>query len=106
MSDTHETFELAAGNDRSKHPQRAKYRRMTLDEAKRLRPGARVPFHANDDTARVLTINGQPKTWKRDPGHVEVPIKYGMYVYATLTGHGGYIEWLLVKVVDVDGVKS
>jgi hypothetical protein len=58
------------------------FRDMTLEEAKNLHRGMRVWFRANDGTARMVTINGQPKTWKRTPERVEVPVKYGLYEYS------------------------
>lgn len=80
-----EPIKLRDGYSRLKNPPTATYRPMTCTEAKSLRPGQRVPFEANDGTARLLTVNGAPKTWKRSPG-VEVPIKYGLYEYARM-GH-------------------
>lgn len=61
-------------------------RTMTLDEVKALRPGQRVMFLDNNGRVRGLTINGRPRTWKRDPSRVEVPVKYGLYEYGTFTG--------------------
>lgn len=31
--------------------------------------------------------NGATRTWKRDPERFEVPIKHGMYQYATIDAH-------------------
>lgn len=61
------------------------FRFMTLDEGKMLRPGERIWFVANDRLARQVTVNGRPKTWKRDPFRLEVPVKYGLYEYDTFT---------------------
>lgn len=60
-----------------------KVRAMTIDEIRALRPDQRVKFLAHDGTMRELKINGRIRTWKRDPDRIEVPVKYGMYEYAT-----------------------
>lgn len=26
-----------------------------------------------------MRVNGKPRTWKRQPGRLEIPFKYGMY---------------------------
>jgi hypothetical protein len=75
------TMQLRNGYDRSKDPETATYRYMTVHEAKRLSYGQRVPFLANDGTAREVKVNGAPKTWKRSSG-VIVSLKYGLYEYA------------------------
>lgn len=89
---------LRDGYDRSKNPKTAEYRPMTAEEAKTLQYGDHVPFLANDGTARIVKINGHPRTWKGNP-KVEVPTKYGMYDYATMRScPDGTMERLLVKV--------
>lgn len=30
-------------------------------------------------------VSGQPKTWKRDPNRIQVPVKYGMYAHSYIT---------------------
>lgn len=35
--------------------------------------------------ARRVKVNGKVRTWKRDATRIEVPCKYGMYEYFTLT---------------------
>ncbi len=35
--------------------------------------------------ARTVKVNGKVRTWKRDKSRVEVPCKYGLYEYFTLT---------------------
>jgi len=74
---------LSNGYDRRVNPQKNKFRYMTVGEAKRLRPGERVPFLANDGTQRDITINGEPKVWVRSPG-VRVSLKYGMWEYTRI----------------------
>jgi hypothetical protein len=78
-----DTMTLKDGYDRTKNPPTAEYRVMTPAEASLLRPGSRAYFRTVDGIARMLTVNGQPKTWKRDASRVEVPCKYGMYEYST-----------------------
>ena len=58
---------------------------MTLEEAKALKPGDKV-FHAtlknaDNKTARMYTVTGQVKIWKRDAGRVRVPVKRGLKGY-------------------------
>ena len=33
---------------------------------------------------RTVKVTGKVRTWKRDPGRIEVPCKYGLYVYFIL----------------------
>jgi hypothetical protein len=63
----------------------ARFRAMTFTEASALRYGDHLWFISNDGSARVVKVNGLPKRWKRDPGRIEIPAKYGMYEYATFT---------------------
>jgi hypothetical protein len=42
-------------------------------------------FRSNDGLARQLKINGSVRTWKRDAGRIEIPVKYGLYEYGTFT---------------------
>lgn len=59
------------------------YRPMTLDEAKRLEYGRRAAIRLRDGRVGRVKVNGRPKTWKREATRVEVPVKYGLYEYAT-----------------------
>lgn len=59
------------------------FRAMTLAEAKALHSGQHVWVLARQGDARRAKVNGAPRTWKRDPSRVEIPLKYGMYEYAT-----------------------
>jgi len=71
--------QLVLGGQRK--PEERTFRNMTRAEILGLRAGERVWFVANDGKARQLTVNGAVRTWKRDSGRVEVPIKYGLYEY-------------------------
>jgi hypothetical protein len=53
-------------------------------------------FAANDGTARRCKINGKVRTWKRDTGRVEVPVKYGLREYATF--YASDISRILIPV--------
>ena len=61
---------------------------ITLDQAKALRPGT-ILFHVYQSNANGTpqrwVVNGQPKTWKRSPERVRVPVKYGLYDFDCMT---------------------
>lgn len=62
--------------------------RMTLEQAKALRPGQTVHHRAatnSDGTPQRWKVNGQVKTWKRSPERVQVPVKHGLYRYGYIT---------------------
>lgn len=62
------------------------FRPMTVDEVRGLRYGQHVwALCIPLQDARRVKINGAVRTWKRDPNRLEVPVKYGMYEYATFT---------------------
>jgi len=60
---------------------------VTLKKAKNLKPG-QIIYHKNfknaDGTAMRFKVNGKPKTWKRSPKKVKVPLKRGMYEFGYL----------------------
>lgn len=61
---------------------------MTLEEAKQLQIGEIVHHTINknaDGTPERWKVNGQVKTWKRDPSRVKVPVKHGLYSYGYIT---------------------
>jgi hypothetical protein len=78
-----EPFDVVDGYDRSKKKRTVRVRRMTRAEVLAL--SGHADFLARDGTLRTLKINGRVRTFKRDPDRVEVPVKYGMYEYATLS---------------------
>lgn len=57
---------------------------LTLEQAKKLRPG-QILYHRThrnaDGTPQRWKVNGKVKTWKRDPSRVYVPLKHGLYAY-------------------------
>ena len=61
---------------------------ITLEQAKSLKCG-QVLYHAThrdrDGFPVKWRVSGQPRTWKTDPGRVEVPIKHGLYDHDTIT---------------------
>lgn len=60
------------------------FRPMLLEEAFMLNYGDTIWVLGRDGSAIRVKVNGKPKTWKRTPGKIEVPYKYGMYEYGTL----------------------
>jgi len=63
---------------------------ITLEQAKNLQHGEILyhPSNRNSDgSPQRWRVNGKPKTWKRDPSRVRVPVKYGLYSYDHLTEH-------------------
>jgi hypothetical protein len=77
-------MKLASGYDRKKHKDQKEYRHLTKAEILALPSGGHAQFIDRFGTVRDCKINGRVRTWKRDPTHVEVPIKIGLYEYATL----------------------
>jgi hypothetical protein len=61
---------------------------ITLEQAKALERG-QVLYHIvdrnRDGTPRRWRVNGEPKTWKRSPERVQVPVKHGLYSFAYIT---------------------
>jgi len=55
------------------------FRPMTLEEAKMLNYGDHIWFLDTKGSARRVKVNGRPQLWKRSPGKIRVPVKYGMY---------------------------
>jgi hypothetical protein len=61
---------------------------ITLEQAKALKPGdiLYVRHYVNSDgTPQRFRVNGKPKTWKRNPERVWVPLKRGLYQFEVLT---------------------
>ena len=61
---------------------------VTLEQAKNLKHG-QILYHVSqknaDGTPQRWRVNGLPKTWKRSPNRVSVPLKHGLYDYEYLT---------------------
>ena len=62
---------------------------LQIDEIKFLVPGSRVLLHTHKGGLIHVKINGKPKTWKTRPEDVSVPVKYGLYEYATIDYRSG-----------------
>lgn len=63
---------------------------ITLAQAKSLRTGTTLYHVRNrnaDGSPQRWKVNGSPKTWKRSPERVKVPIKHGLYAYDYITEH-------------------
>lgn len=61
---------------------------ITLEQAKNLTSGTilyHVIYKNYDGSPQRWKVNGQPKTWKRNPEKVQVPLKHGLYDYDYLT---------------------
>jgi len=61
---------------------------ITLEKAKALTYGTilhHVKDKNSDGTPRRWKVNGKPKTWKRSPERVRVPVKHGLYTHDYLT---------------------
>ena len=61
---------------------------ITLEQAKALRYGQTVLFDGNRNRKgepQRWKVNGQPKTWKRSPERVQVPVKHGLYTFDYIT---------------------
>lgn len=67
-------------NGYSKKP--AEYRYATNDEVRDATGTIEVVDRRGE--TRKVRINGMPKTWKRKPGDVRIPYKYGLYEYGYL----------------------
>ena len=61
---------------------------ITLQQAKELRPG-QVIYHTTnknaDGTPQRWRVNGKVKLWKRSPGKIQIPVKFGLYIYGYIT---------------------
>jgi hypothetical protein len=61
---------------------------ISLVEAKSLRYGT-ILFHTvnknADGTPQRWVVNGKPRTWKKNPNRVEIPLKHGLRTCGVLT---------------------
>jgi hypothetical protein len=57
------------------------FRAMTFKEACALTYGAHLWMRSVWGGAVRVKVNGAVKRWKREPGRIEIPVKYGMYEY-------------------------
>ena len=76
-------MKLALQSDKRKNPELLEYRPMTREEVLALGYGAHPATILNNGRIGTVKIVGAVRTWKRDANRVEVPVKYGMYEYAT-----------------------
>lgn len=77
-------MKLALQSDKRKNPALIEYRAMTREEVLALRYGDHPEVLLNNGRVGVAKVNGAVRTWKRNPSRIEVPVKYGMYEFATL----------------------
>lgn len=61
---------------------------ITLEQAKNLHFGqvlTRDTHLASTGRPQRWRVNGKPQTWKTRPDEVRVPVKWGLYVYDSIT---------------------
>jgi hypothetical protein len=80
-----DTFEVILQSDRKKTPTKVTVRRATREEVMALSNRSHVPVLLNNGRLGECKINGAIRIWKRDPDRVEIPVKYGMYEFATFS---------------------
>ena len=89
------------GYDKRKSAPMIAVRPMTFAEA--LMVSGHVEFIGTQGDLRHCKVNGAVKTWKRDATRIEIPVKYGMYEYATFSRRydgliGNDVAYLVVRV--------
>jgi len=50
----------------------------------------------NNNKICMAKVNGKVRTWKRDSNRVEIPLKYGLYLYFTFTA--SHINRVLIPI--------
>ena len=70
-------------SDRKVKPTPINVRSMTRAEIMTLGYGDHPAVLLNNGRLGECKINGAIRTWKREPDRIEIPIKYGMYEFAT-----------------------
>lgn len=78
-----ETLTVRDGYDKRKSVQPVTVRPMTFDEAVQL--SGHAEFIGRQGDLRRCKINGAVRRWKRDPMRIAIPVKYGMYEFATFS---------------------
>jgi hypothetical protein len=93
-----QTIELEVGyGHKSKHE--LKQFRNPVGLAEMIRhcdSNSHIWFKSLDGTARRAKVNGKVRTWKRDPGRIEIPVKYGMYEYGVFSASD--IDRILIEI--------
>lgn len=81
------------------------FRPLPLDKVKSLQAGTRVKVFSayGKHGAGIVNVkvNGRPKTWKTRPDDVSVPIKYGLYEYATIEYKNGAMSDTSLYFIEV-----
>ena len=71
---------------------------ITIEQAKSLTHG-QIVYHVknrnSDGTPQRWRVSGKPKTWKRSPWRVQVPVKFGLY-------RNDYIDETALELVCLD----
>ena len=81
------TYQVKSGYNRTKSAPTITVRDLTRDEALALSGHAEII--STTGTLRDVKVNGKVRTWKTRPD-IEVPIKYGLYEYATARWSDGF----------------
>jgi hypothetical protein len=78
---------------------------ITLEQAKALQFGDCIYSNqftmADNSTPRRWRVNGQIKTWKRDPDRIQIPVKHGLYDHAYLC-HGEINNKVYMKSITLE----
>jgi hypothetical protein len=75
---------------------------ITLEQAKQLTYGDIIYsnrfLNASKEHPIRWRVNGQVKTWKRDPDRIQIPVKHGLYDHAYLC-HGDIADSIYSKII-------
>lgn len=84
-------------SDKKKSPTPVRVRMMTREEILALSYGDHPAVLLNDGRLGECKVNGRVRTWKRDPERVEVPLKYGMYEFATFSLRDALTRFVVIE---------
>ena len=74
---------VVSGYDRRKQPATTPVRPLMREELEGMMVGETLEVVGADGRLRNVKLNGKVRRWKRDAKRIEIPVKYGMYEYAT-----------------------
>lgn len=96
------TFKACSGYDRRKNREEKEYRFLTFQEAKQLDNVSHAKVLDRNGNVREVKINGRVKTWKTRPGDIDIPCKYGMYEYFTVSYRNGILRGTVQFVKEIE----
>jgi hypothetical protein len=79
VSTSPQVLTLALASDRRVIPETGQYRTFTEAEVRALRKGDYPFVLLNSGKVGQVRVTSDPRTWKRDPGRVEVSLSRGLY---------------------------